>query len=183
MKTIKILTKRLFISTLTTSDVDAMFRYRSNPNVSRYQGWQPQAREVVEEFINSNLKKEFNRAGTWYQLAIRDKETEELVGDVGLHFLDKQGKQVELGITISPDHQRRGYAVEVLGAVIDHLFTEMDKHRIIGSVDPRNIASLSMLRAVGMRQEAHFRQSLWFKGKWADDMIFALLKEEWERRR
>jgi RimJ/RimL family protein N-acetyltransferase len=33
-----------------------------------------------------------------------------------------------------------------------------------------------------MRQEAHFRESLWFKGEWADDVVFAILESEWQER-
>jgi RimJ/RimL family protein N-acetyltransferase len=32
-----------------------------------------------------------------------------------------------------------------------------------------------------MRQEAHFVRSLWFKGEWVDDMIFAMLASDWRR--
>ena len=31
-----------------------------------------------------------------------------------------------------------------------------------------------------MREEAHFVESLWFKGEWVDDVIFAILASEWE---
>jgi len=33
-----------------------------------------------------------------------------------------------------------------------------------------------------MGEEAHFRESLWFKGEWVDDMVFGILKSEWESR-
>ena len=32
-----------------------------------------------------------------------------------------------------------------------------------------------------MRREARFRESLWFKGGWVDDVIYAILRSEWER--
>ena len=39
--------------------------------------------------------------------------------------------------------------------------------------------SVALLERVGMRKEAHFRKSIWFKGEWADDMVFAILASEW----
>jgi RimJ/RimL family protein N-acetyltransferase len=39
-----------------------------------------------------------------------------------------------------------------------------------------------LLKRVGMRQEAHLRQSLWFKGEWVDDMVFGILETEWKNR-
>jgi RimJ/RimL family protein N-acetyltransferase len=49
-------------------------------------------------------------------------------------------------------------------------------------VDPRNEPSVALLKRVGMRQEAHFRESLWFKGEWVDDMVFGILGSEWKSR-
>ena len=46
-------------------------------------------------------------------------------------------------------------------------------------MDPRNEPSVALLERVGMRKEAHFRKSLWFKGEWVDDMVLAILKSEW----
>jgi RimJ/RimL family protein N-acetyltransferase len=37
------------------------------------------------------------------------------------------------------------------------------------------------MQRVGMRQEAHLVKSLWFKGEWADEVIFATLATEWTR--
>ena len=36
---------------------------------------------------------EFNVPGTWYQMAVADAETDELVGDCAIHFLE-DGQQV-----------------------------------------------------------------------------------------
>jgi RimJ/RimL family protein N-acetyltransferase len=55
----------------------------------------------------------------------------------------------------------------------------LDTHRVFASVDPRNTASMALFEHLGMRPEAHFRQSLWFKGDWVDDVVFAILKSEW----
>jgi RimJ/RimL family protein N-acetyltransferase len=34
-----------------------------------------------------------------------------------------------------------------------------------------------------MRQEAHLRENEWFKGEWADEIDFAVLKGEWLSRK
>ena len=67
-------------------------------------------------------------------------------------------------------------------ALLDYLFIVLNKHRVFASVDPRNEASMALLRSVGMRLEAHFRQSLFWKGERVDDMVFGLLRSEWKPR-
>ena len=56
----------------------------------------------------------------------------------------------------------------------------LGQNRVFGSVDPNNVSSVKLLQRVGMRQEAHFVKSLWFKGEWVDDVIFAILASEWK---
>jgi RimJ/RimL family protein N-acetyltransferase len=35
------------------------------------------------------------------------------------------------------------------------------------------------MERVGMRREGHFLQSMWFKGRWSDDCLYAILRDEW----
>ncbi len=57
--------------------------------------------------------------------------------------------------------------------------TSINKHRIIASIDPINIASIKLIERLGFRKEAHFIESLFFHGQWVDDLIYALLEKEW----
>jgi RimJ/RimL family protein N-acetyltransferase len=159
-------------------DAAAVFEYRANPDVSRFQLWEPSSVDEVRSFIEKISDLEPDTPGTWLQLAITLQESGHLIGDCGLHFAAEAG-QAEIGITLAPAYQGKGYATETLKAVLDYLFVTLGKHRVYASVDPRNQASIALLKRIGMRQEAHLRASLWFKGEWADDMIFAMLRHEW----
>ena len=77
----------------------------------------------------------------------------------------------------------RGYGWWALRAVLEYVFDRLGKRRVYGSVDPRNVRSLALLERAGLRREAHFRESLWFKGAWADDVICAMLVSEWRSAR
>src|SRR5690606_37323330 len=114
-----------------------------------------------------------------FQLAIVLKETSEVIGDIGVHFFEKENKQVALGYTLSNLHQNKGFATEALENVIDFLFTDLNKHRIVLSIDPENTASIKLAKRLGFRKEGHFVKSLFFKNQWVDDVVFALLQEEW----
>jgi hypothetical protein len=59
----------------------------------------------------------------------------------------------------------------------------LGRHRALGSVDPSNRASSRLMERVNLRREAHFRESLRFKGEWVDGVIHAMLRREWEQRR
>lgn len=176
-------TERLFLRPLCPQDGAAMFRYRSDPKVSRYQNWEPSTVSEVDAFIARMMALESNTPGTWYQLAISRRATGDLIGDCGLRFPIERDHEAEFGISLAPEFHGMGYATEAVEAVFGYLFETLGKHRVFGSVDPRNHASLRLMERIGLRREAHFRESLWCKGEWADDVIYAMLRREWEGRR
>lgn len=175
----EIRTQRLSLTRLDRDDANSLYAYRSDPAVSRYQCWVPGSLDEVAEFIKDQQSTSFDTPGTWYQFAIRFRDAGLLVGDLGVRFPKEDTRQVELGITIDPRHQRQGYGVEAVKGVLDHLLGRLGKHRVFASVDPQNEAAIALLERVGMRQEAHFRESLWMKDEWADDIVYAVLKSEW----
>jgi RimJ/RimL family protein N-acetyltransferase len=146
--------------------------------VAKYQDWKPKSVEQAREFINKLSGIAPDTPGTWFQFAIVHRENGLLIGDCGLHFLDDR-RQAEIGITLAPSHQRRGYALETVRAALEFLFTALGKHRVFASMDPRNTAVIQLFKRVGMRQEAHLVESLWLDGEWVDDVIFAILRREW----
>ena len=175
-------TPRLRLDDLTLKDAPDLFAYRSDAEVGRYQGWRPKDLEEVEVFIERNAASEFDGDECWYQLAVRRKGSGELVGDLGIHFIGDDGHQAEIGFTISPANQRQGLGTEAVRALLDHLLVDLGKHRVHASVDPRNLPSMALLERVGMRKEAHFRQSLRMDGDWVDDVVYAVLGAEWRGR-
>ena len=174
-----ILTERLNIRRLELPDSEAVFQYRSDPLISRYQNWEPESVGEIQSFIAGLDKICMDTPGQWYQLGLCVRGSGELAGDCGIHVQVHDPRQVEIGITLARGFQGRGFATEALRAVLGHLFSTLGKHRVFGSVDPRNAPSLALLERVGMRREAHFVESLWFKGGWADDVIYAMLRREY----
>ncbi len=174
-----IVTERLVLRQPVLADADAMFTYRTDPEVARYQCWQSDSLERTRASIEAHSGVEMDTPHTWFQLAITQRASGKLIGDCGLHFLKDEPSQSEVGITLAPTHQNQGYATETLQAVLEFLFVDLEKHRVFVSVDPRNVAAIALFKHVGMRQEAHFVESLWFDGAWVDDVIFALLQREW----
>jgi RimJ/RimL family protein N-acetyltransferase len=174
-----IVTPRLVLRRLETADSEAVHRYRTDPGVSRFQSWRPLSVEDALRFIEALAKVNPDTPGTWFQLAIILRDTGLLIGDCGLHYPAEETRQAEVGITLAQEYQGKGYALEALTAVLDYLFITLGKHRVYASVDPRNRSCLALLERLGMRKEGHFRESLWFKGEWADDVIYAILDREW----
>jgi RimJ/RimL family protein N-acetyltransferase len=173
------ITARLRLDVLHESDAETLFQYRSDPSVALYQGWCPSSSDEVLDFIRAQQQISLDVPDSWLQLAIRLSGNGILIGDLGLHLPADPDGSYEFGITIAPAYQGNGYAREAAQALLDFLFRRLGAHRVHASIDPRNVASAALLRSLGMRQEAHFRESLKMRGEWVDDVIFALLAREW----
>jgi RimJ/RimL family protein N-acetyltransferase len=159
--------------------VEAVFSYRSDALTNQFQGWIPKNFEDVHDFIVNKVSPIINLPNTRFQFVIIEKEKGELIGDVGIHFLDSDNQQVEIGCTLGKNEHGKGYATEALKEIIHYLFHNLNKHRIVTSIDPENIKSIQLVERLGFRKEAHFRKSLLINGEWVDDLVYAILKEDW----
>jgi RimJ/RimL family protein N-acetyltransferase len=173
---------RLLLRRLQGGDVAALCRYRSLPEVARYQGWESFGPDDAARLIESQSRSEPGVPGTWFQLAIVERATESLVGDCGLHCLQDDPRQMEVGITLAPSHQGRGYATEALGCLLGFVFDTLGKHRVSAVTDAGNAAAASLFQRLGFRREAHWVEHRWYKGSWGSEFGFGLLKREWEKR-
>lgn len=173
----EIVTAHLRLDGLRGEDAQALFDYRGDPAVARFQGWRPATLADAVRFIEAQQKVAPDMPGTWWQRAIRLRDGNELVGDLGLHFVDDA--TVEIGISIAPPWQRHGHARAALEVALDFVFGGLHKHRVFASVDPRNVACVKLLERLGLRREAHFRASIRDGDDWADDLVFAMLEREW----
>jgi len=174
----ELITARLRIDALRPDDAAALFACRADPAVARYQGWRPADVAEARVFIDRQPSDATPRG--WFQRAIRLREDGRLIGDLGVNLPENAGESVEFGISIAPAHQGRGYASEAVRIVFDQVFGPWGRHRVHASVDPRNQACIALLYTLGMRQEAHHRESLWLHGAWVDDVVFAMLAREWQ---
>lgn len=175
----KLETKRLVLRPVSGQDKSALFAYRSDKATNRYQGWIPENEEEAAAFI-AKVAKEMNVPGSWFQFVIEEKGQQHIIGDLGIRFPEDDIYQAEVGCTLSKDYHHCGYAFEALSRVIDFVFEELQKHRIFTSIDPANTGAIRLVERLGFRKEAHFRKSLLLNGVWVDDVVYALLEEEWE---
>jgi RimJ/RimL family protein N-acetyltransferase len=172
--------ERIILRPMHIKDARDIFSYRSDPEIYQFQTWQPKTIADIEEFIKTRIVGEPNLSDTWFQLVICKNDSYELIGDCGLHFLKNEPSQVEIGITLKREHQGLGYATEALELVFKYVFGDLNKHRIVASVDPNNQASIRLLERMKMRKEAHFVENIWINDRWMDDIVYAILAREWK---
>jgi RimJ/RimL family protein N-acetyltransferase len=178
-----ITTERLILRDFVESDLVQFAAYRSDPQVARYQSWETYDIQMAEAFFAKQQALAFDQPGSWYQIAIADKQTNELIGDCVIHFIkdDTSGadQQVELGFTLATDCQSQGYGGEGMDALMDLIFIDLNKHRAVAFTDELNKGAIALLERMGFRQEAHFTENILFKGCWGSEYLYAMLRKEY----
>lgn len=169
-------TENLVIRAFEKKDLETFAKYRSQEVVAKYQSWTSFTYQDAVELFESMDYSTFGREGNWYQLAITSLESDELVGDLAVHFIDQE--QIELGFTVCPDHQGKGVATEAVSSFLRYVFGELKKHRVVATTDAENTASYQLLEKLAFRREGHFIQNVFFKGAWGDEYQYALLRSE-----
>ncbi|KXO00066.1 GCN5 family acetyltransferase [Aequorivita aquimaris] len=180
MKKLKINTPRLIIRSLKMSDLLEFHFYRSNPQVTKYQGSGVLTMAQAKMFIDEQVGKKFGQPGQWVQYGIENKQTEKIIGDCAIKLEQNDIRIAEIGITISHPEQQKGYAKETMLGILNFLFTINDFHRVKETVDVENIASIKLLESIGFKKEGHFVENIFFNGKWGSEYQYAMLRNEWE---
>ncbi len=172
-------TPRLCLRHFTDADLALFMAYRNDPEVARYQGWEGISEPEARAFIQEQKEVQPGVPGQWFQIAVELKETGTLVGDCALKMEEHDERQAEIGYTLSRAYQGRGIASEAVSCVLEYAFVTLGLHRVIAITDCENAASVALLERLGLRREGHFRQNVWLKGKWRDEFLYAMLREEW----
>jgi RimJ/RimL family protein N-acetyltransferase len=121
--------------------------------------------------------------GGWMNLAVELPDSGTVVGDVGLAWMGDDHRRAEIGYRFLPAFHGCGFATEAAAAVVDLAFDHLRAHRVYGALDGRNTASARVLERLGMRQEAHLVHHEWYKGEWADEVVYGVLADEWVHHR
>lgn len=173
-------TARLTLRPATAGDVEATWRFRRLPEVSR---WLTRATASVEEY-----RDQFHDPASLANTLVIELDGR-VIGDLMLQVEDGWGQaevadrardtQGELGWVLHPQHTGRGFATEAVRAVLDVAFNELGLRRVTAACFAANETSWRLMERVGMRREAYnVRESLHRSGDWLDGMVYALLADE-----
>ena len=176
-------TARLVLRPFEPGDLDELHAFHSLPEVTRFLYWEARDLEQVRAVLDTKVRQAvLEDEGQVLALAVVWREAGVVVGEVSLHWLSRRHRQGELGFVFHPGYQGRGLATEAAEAVLGLGFEGLGLHRMIGRCDALNLPSARVMERLGMRREARFVQNELFKGAWGDELVYAMLEDEWRAR-
>ncbi len=103
------------------------------------------------------------------------------IGRCGLYNIDRTARHAELGIGIGDaEYWGRGYGREAVGLILDYAFRLRNLRRVWLEVHSANERGMRAYRSCGFVEEGRMREHIWLGGRYADNVIMGVLREEWE---
>ncbi len=176
-------TERLRLRPFNRGDVDAVFAYRKREDVAQYLFDGPMTHETATEVVGLRAG-QFTLAAEGDKMfrAVEVRASQAMIGEVSLIWRDAASRQGEIGYIFNPVHHGQGYATEAARVLLELGFEGLALHRIYARCAAANTASWRVMERLGMRREAHLRENLFVKGAWDEELIYAMLEDEWRAR-
>ncbi|GMA61306.1 GNAT family N-acetyltransferase [Alicyclobacillus fastidiosus] len=171
--------ERLVLRRITKDDVDDMFAYACDPNVSRFTTWDShRTLEDTLKYINVVLTKyENNEPTDW---GIVDKQYGKFIGTVGFVYVNSNHSRAEIGYALSKKYWEQGIMTEAVREIIRYGFQELALNRIEARAEVPNIGSWRVMEKVNMKFEGILRQHLFAKGAFHDLKLYSILADDYK---
>ncbi len=152
----------------------------------------PQVREGLSIFLPlSNYGEE-----RWFEMTMQTPAEEHpliievkkdnqwiAIGDISLRNLDWRNRSAELGILIGEKcYWDQGYGTEALNLFLLHCFETLNLRRIFLQVFEDNPRAIHVYQKCGFVQEGILREAVYYKGKYLNVIVMAILKADWKLR-
>jgi len=160
-------TARLTLRRARIEDLEAIHAVLGNRQATRYWSTPPHA-DLEESRI-------------WLESMIDAPpgESDDYVVEYEGRVIGKAGcwRLPEIGFILHPEHWGRGLAREAVEAVIDRVFSSFPIEALTADVDPRNAASLALLKGLGFVETGRAKGT-WQLGDELCDSVYLALRRK-----
>ncbi|MFI6344011.1 GNAT family N-acetyltransferase [Streptomyces sp. NPDC050560] len=160
----------------TEADAEAMAAIIEDPEVTRFTG-------------PAGVRFTLDRLRAWYgsrgarddrlDLAVTDRVSGEVVGESVLFEWSEPDRSCLLRILLGPGGRDRGLGTETLRLTLAHAFGPLGLNRVALGVHADNPRAIRVYERVGFVREGVARQAVLKDGGAVDEIMMAVLAEEW----
>ena len=168
-------TQRLTLRKITQEDMQTIYKFMRNMEVTKYEDWIPhESVEYTRGFISwltSDYKSEQN-----YCWGMQLDEV--IIGFILMAGVNERNGSI--AYYVNKDHWSKGYATEAVVAVMNYMFSGVNIDRIEAKHSIKNPASGKVLKKAGMRYRGHVKEFEFYtsKSEWHDCDFYAITKEQ-----
>lgn len=144
--------------------------------------------EAINAYNGSRIPNSKLEQSVWYEKSQLDKskkrliicsnETGEKAGMVSLFNINERNRNAEIGVYLSPSHQKKGFAGESVRLLTQFAFMELGMHKLYASIFSYNTDSVKLFEAAGYRHEYTKKEEIFTNGRFFDVMVYTLFTGE-----
>ncbi len=171
-------TERLLLRKLNMNDLQDIYEYGSDKEVSKYVLWNKyESREDAKSFVQSVLDNyEKGNNNIW---AIECKEDNKMIGTIDFIGYSEKYKRSDLGYVLNRVYWNKGMMTEAVNAVIKHAFEVLDLNKVSASAINFNVGSYKVMEKAGMTNEGITRQHFSKCDVFYDIVNYSILRSEY----
>jgi [ribosomal protein S5]-alanine N-acetyltransferase len=173
-------TERLILRDFVEDDWPAVLAYQQDPLYLRFYDWTGRTPAEVREFVLMFVGNQQEVPRTKFQLAVTLKPDGQLIGNCGIRRKSAEAIEADIGYELNPRYWGKGYATEAARAIVRFGFSELGVHRVWSWCVADNAGSAHVLEKLGMQREGVLREKEYYKGRWWDTLMYAILVYEWQ---
>jgi len=172
--------ERVWLRPSEPSDVIDNAPYASDAEVGHFMGVKTPMSKAAAERFSAEIFAQNPGDQTGYGYAICLLGTEESIGTVFLHSVDKVNGSGVVGIAISDRrYLGQGYGTDALNALVDFGFGELRLERIELEVFDYNLRAIRSYEKAGFQTDAVLRRSRFHRGAHHDVHLMSILRGDW----
>lgn len=171
-------TDRLLLREFSLEDAPAVYEIFSRQDFNQWLETEPlQSLVEAETRVRDRMSLFHNKMGFRWAITLCENPSK-IIGSCGYFHVRRGTQTYEAGFDLHPDHWRQGLMTEALRAVLAYSFSAqalLPVHRIEAIVMPDNTASIRLLEKLGFIREGVRREFGFWKGRYQDVFLYALL--------
>ncbi|HLV80924.1 MAG TPA: GNAT family N-acetyltransferase [Chthonomonadaceae bacterium] len=153
MNPVTLWTSRLRLRELEAGDWPAVYAYRSDALVKRYERFfEPNIEREVRELLRRAVEDRQQEPRLRYHFGVILCESERLIGECALLRIRRTLDEAVVGWMLHRDYWRQGIGTETGRALLRFGFETLGLRRIQADCSPDNIASWRLMEKIGMQR-------------------------------
>ena len=172
--------KRVTLRPVKRSDINLFLKWFNDQEVIQYLAPYLPMTEMAEEKWIESLATTRLKTDVVFIIEVKEGTSNKPIGNIGLRGIDSKDQNAWFDIVIGEkDYWSKGYGTESAQLIIEYGFQQLNLRRISSAVTEFNERSIRMHEKLGFREEGKRRKTTYVNGRFWDDLIYGLLKEEW----
>ena len=168
--------KHINLRALEPTDLEFLFQTENNESFWEVSNTQkPFSKYLLTQYLE-NAQQDIYEAKQ-LRLMIEEKDSSISVGMIDIFDFEPKHRRAGIGILISTEFERKGYANEALELLLNYVFTHLDLHQLYANIIDDNLKSISLFEKQGFKKIGVKKDWIYSNRKFKNELLYQLIHE------